>query len=525
MPRLLKAGTALMLLGACAVGPDFAKPPPPPVAGYTREPLAAETSATADISGGAAQRLVQGLDLPGQWWTLFHSEPLNRLIERALAANPDLQAAQAALRVANENVYAQEGAYFPSVTGNFTPSRQKTATGSLSPASASGNPYFSLYTAQLSVSYVPDVFGLNRRTVESLAAQAENQRFQVEATYLTLTSNVVTVAVQEAALRGQIAATQEIIRFETELLQLLQRQLALGQIAEVDVAAQDAALAQAEAALPPLLKQLAQQRDLLTALTGAFPSEEPAETFDLSGLQLPEDLPVSLPARLVEQRPDVRAAEANLHAASALIGVAVANRLPNLTLTAGAGSAANTISRMFTTGTGFWSVAGSLTQPIFEGGTLLHRERAARAAYEQSAAEYRSTVVTALQNAADALRALEFDADALKAAARSERAAGRSLELVRAQLRLGAVNYLALLNAQTTYQQALINLVQAQAARFADTAALFQAMGGGWWNRGDVAATAGPEVTTAAAQPTTAAPGDAPPAPVRPDGLANAAGL
>jgi NodT family efflux transporter outer membrane factor (OMF) lipoprotein len=445
-------------------------------------------TAAADVSGGAAQRFVQGLDLSGQWWTLFRSEQLNQLIEEALKASPTLQAAEATLRVAKENVYAQEGAYFPTVTANVTPSRQLTATGSVSPASASGNPYLSLYSAQLSVSYAPDVFGLNRRTVESLAALEEAQRFELEAAYVTLTSNVVAAAVREASLRGQIDATEAIIKIETELLDLFRRQLALGQVAEVDVAAQEAALAQAEAALPPLQKQLAQQRDLLTALLGGFPSQEPVEIFELSDLHLPEDLPVSLPARLVEQRPDVRAADATLHSASAQIGVAIANRLPNITLTASAGSAATAIDTLFSPGTIFWSVAASLTQTVFDGGTLLHKERAARAAYDEAAAQYRGTVITAMQNVADALRALQFDADALKAAVHAERAAARNLDLVRTQLRLGAVNYLALLNAQMTYQTALSNLVQAQASRYADTAALFQALGGGWWNRMDVVA-------------------------------------
>jgi NodT family efflux transporter outer membrane factor (OMF) lipoprotein len=494
------ASAALTLLPGCAVGPDFKTPAPPDVSGYTPQPLSAET-ASADVPGGAAQRFLQELDLPAQWWTLFHSEPLDRLVEQALKANPNVRAAQAALRVAQENVYAQQGAYFPAVTGNFSPSRSKTATGSVSPASASGNAIFSLFTAQLSVSYVPDVFGLNRRAVESLAAQAEAQRFQLEATYLTLSSNVVAATVQEASLRGQIAATEDIIKIETELVGLFRRQLALGQVAEVDVSAQEAALAQAEAALPPLQKQLALQRDLLTALLGRFPSEEPAETFALSDLRLPKDLPLSLPARLVEQRPDVAAANANLHSASALIGVAVANRLPNLTLSATDGSAANALSRLFTTGTGFWSIAGSVSGTIFDGGTLLHRERAARAAYDVAEAQYRSAVIIALQNVADALRALQFDANALKAAVHAERAAARTLQLTRAQLRLGAVNYLALLNAEQAYQTAQINLIQARANRLADTAALFQALGGGWWNRPD----ATPKGTTEAVRAETGA--------------------
>src|ERR1700730_3814444 len=480
---------ALLLLAAvagCAVGPDFKKPSPPQVSGYTPEPLAAET-ASAEVAGGATQRFVQGMDMPGQWWRLFHSQTLNTLIEQALKSNADLQAAQAALRVAMENVYAQQGFYYPTVAGSFQPSRNKTATGALSPASASGSPIFSLYTAQLAVSYDPDVFGLNRRTVESLAALADVQRYQLEATYLTLTSNLVAAAVQEASLRGQIAATADIIKIESQLLELLQRQNALGQVAEADVVAQRSAMAQAQAALPPLQKQLSVQRNLLTALLGRYPSEEPAERFDLASIELPQELPVSLPARGVEQRPDVAAANASLHSASALIGVAVANRLPNLTLSASDGSSPNALSRLFTTGTGFWSIAGTVAAPLLDGGTLLHRERAARAAYDQAAAQYRSTVIAALQNVADALRALQADADAVKATALAERSAAESLEITQKQLALGAINYLALLTAQQTYLQSRINLVQAQAGRYADTAALFQALGGGWWNRTDVA--------------------------------------
>ena len=485
---------AAALPAGCAVGPDFLRPAAPPVAGYTPEPLA-EKTASADVAGGEAQRFVQGLDIPGQWWTLFHSEPLNALIEEALKANPTLQAAQAALRVAQESVRAQQGFYYPSVAGNFTAARFKTATGAVSAASASGAAYLTLFTPQLTVSYVPDVFGLNRRTVEGLEAMAEVQRYQLEATYLTLTSNVVAAAVQEASLRGQIAATQEIIKIETELLELFRRQNSLGQIAQADVVAQQAALAQVQATLPPLQKQLAVQRDLLTALAGRFPSEEVDQRFELAVLQLPQDLPVTLPLRLVEQRPDVRAAEASWHNASAQIGVAIANRLPNVTLTANAGNSATEIERLFTPGTGFWAVAASLTQPIFAGGTLLHRERAARAAYDQSAWLYRSAVITAFQNVADSLRALQFDADALKAAVASERAAAESLEIARRQLQLGAISYLTLLNAQNTYQVARIALVQAQANRFADTAALFQALGGGWWNRGNSAWESASEAT------------------------------
>ena len=481
----LPAVVVVAFVTGCAVGPNFSRPAAP-VGGYTRERLAAATVATP-VPAGEAQRLIEGIDIPGQWWALFHSEPLNGLIEEALRNNPDLQAAQAALRVARETVLAQQGAYFPSVVASFTPSRQKDPTGAVAPTAASGNPTFSLFTAQVAVSYTPDVFGLNRRTVEGLAAQAEAQRFQVEATYLTLTANLVAAAVQEASIRGQIEATQEIITIGRALLESLRLQKALGRIAEADVAAQEAALAQAEASLPPLQKQLAVQRDLLTALMGRLPSKEPVERFELASLTLPQELPVSLPAQLVEQRPDVRAAEANLHAASAQIGVAVANRLPNVALTASDGSAATKIGQLFTPGTGLWSIAASLLQPVLDGGTLLHKERAARAAFDQAAAQYRSTIITACQNVADTLHALQTDAAAVQATARAEQAAVRSLEIARKQLELGAVNYPTVLTAQQTYVQARLALVQAQASRYADTAALFLALGGGWWNRTDVA--------------------------------------
>jgi NodT family efflux transporter outer membrane factor (OMF) lipoprotein len=483
----LPAVFLLACLGACAVGPDFERPAAPEVSGYTPEPLARQTS-SADVAGGAAQRFVQGLDIPGQWWTLFHSEALNALIEQALKDNPTLPAAEAALRQAWENVYAAQGAFFPTAVVSYSPSRNKTATGVTFTSASSGKPWFTLHTAQVVVTYAPDVFGGTRREVESLVATTEFQRFQLEAAYLTLTSNVVAAAVQEASLRGQIAATEEIIKIETESLGILRKQFELGQVAGADVAAVEATLAQAQTTLPPLQKQLAVQRDLLTALIGRLPSQEPAEKFELASLRLPQDLPVSLPSKLVDQRPDIQSAEAQLHAASAQIGVAVAAQLPQFTLTANSGTVANQFGQLFITpGTAFWTVAGNVAQTIFDAGTLLHKKRAADAAFDEAAAMYRSTVITAFQNVADTLQALKFDADTLLAAYTAERAALKSLEIVRRQLQLGAVTYLALLTAQNTYQTALIALVQAQAARYADTAALFQALGGGWWNREDVA--------------------------------------
>jgi NodT family efflux transporter outer membrane factor (OMF) lipoprotein len=325
-----------------------------------------------------------------------------------------------------------------------------------------------------------------RRQVEDQRAQAEAQRFALEATYLTLTSNVVAAAILEASLRGQIAATQTIIGIEQHSFEVLQKQQALGQASGADVLLQQAALAAALATLPPLQKQLAQQRDLIRALAGRYPSEDVAEQFDLASLQLPADLPVSLPSAVVEHRPDIRQAEANLNSASAQIGVAVANRLPQISLSAIVGTSPSTVAGLFAPGNGFFTLAADITQPIFDGGILLHKERAARANFDQVAAQYKNTVLTAFQNVADSLRALQADADAVNTALLAEQVAQHSLQITEAQQRLGQVGQLALLTVQQTYEQALINSVQAKAARLTDTAALFQALGGGWWNRQDV---------------------------------------
>jgi NodT family efflux transporter outer membrane factor (OMF) lipoprotein len=480
---MVVCAVASAVLGGCAVGPDFHRPAPPDVKGYQSEPLPATVSAGSGADGPVEpQHLIEGMDIPAQWWTLFHSQPLNDLIEQALKANPDVEAAKAALRGAWENVYAQRGFYFPTVTADVNPTRQKMAN-PLASIVSSGSYIFNVNTAQVSVAFVPDVFGGNRRQVESLQAQAQMQRFELEATYLTLTANLVNAALTEAALRAQIDATHAIIDDQSHTLASFRRQLELGQVAEADVAAQEAQLAQVEATLPPLEKQLAQQRDLIAALAGRFPGETLTASFELSGLSLPEDLPVSLPSKLVEQRPDIRAAEEQMHAASAQIGVAIANRLPNIQLTGNIGSTATEFSQLFTSGTGFWGIAADISQPIFDGGTLLHKERAARAAFEQSKAQYRSTVIAAFQNVADTLHAIQSDTDAVRTARVAALAAARSLAIARRQLTLGDTSELTVFAAEATSRQAEINLVQAQANRYTDAAALFQALGGGWWNR------------------------------------------
>jgi NodT family efflux transporter outer membrane factor (OMF) lipoprotein len=473
-----------MVLAGCEVGPDFKKPAPPDVASLAAQPLGM-TEATPGVAGGETQSFTQG-DIAGDWWTLFHSKTLNDLIAQAIANSPDLKAAQAAIRVAHENTAAQRGDYYPSVTAGLSAARY-SQPGTLAPVPINNSFEYNLFTPQVSVSFVPDVFGLNQRTVESLHAQERGARFQMMATYTTLTSNVVVTAIQEASTDAQIRATQDMIAAEEKSVEILRLQLSKGYASRVDLAAQESQLAAAKASLPPLIKQAAQFHDQLAVLCGQFPSQAPAMNLDIASLQLPQTIPVSLPSTIVSQRPDILQAQENLHAASANIGVAVANRLPNLQLTADAGSTALAIGKVFAPGTGFWTIGASLTQPIFDGGKLMHEERGARAAYDQAAEQYRSTVLTAFQNVADSLVALQQDADALKSAALADHAAKVTLDLTDRQVRDGYTGYLSQLAAEQAYQQAHIGLLQAQANRYADTAALFQALGGGWWHRTDLA--------------------------------------
>ena len=481
--RLLAAFIATVLAG-CAVGPDFRRPAPPVVASYTPEALPTET-AEAKVAGGASQRFAPGEEIPAQWWALFRSEALDRLIRQALADSPTLAAAQATLRVAEENRRALFGALFPSVDGGASATRQKIS-GATFGQSGTEIPAFTLYNASVNVSYMLDLFGGTRRAVEAAGAEVNFQRFQLEGAWLTLAANVVTTAVQEGALRAQIRATQEILAAEEQQLALVEQQFQLGGASRPEILAQRAQLAQTRATLPPLEKQLAQARHRLAVLAGRFPGEAgKLPEFDLEGLNLPQDLPVSLPSSLARQRPDIRAAEEILHAASARIGVATANLYPRITLSAGFGSEASEVGDLFGVGTSIWSLGAGLLQPIFRGGELSARRRAAIAAYDQAEAQYRETVLEAFQNVADVLRALEKDAQTLKAQAEAEAVSRASLDLARKQFQLGAVSYLTLLNAERQHQQARISLVQARAARFSDTAALFQALGGGWW-KGDV---------------------------------------
>jgi NodT family efflux transporter outer membrane factor (OMF) lipoprotein len=479
--RLLICVASASLAG-CAVGPDFKRPALPPAAGYGQASEQLVSVAAPDTTG-VSQRLVTGLDIPAQWWTLFQSPKLTRLVEQALHANPTLNAAEAALRQSHELYSAQWTAYFPQVQGDAGATRSKFPSSTLTSPTVANSTTYTLYTAQLSLSYAPDVFGATRRAVEAARAGVAATRFQMEATYLNLSSNVVVTAVQEASLRGQIAATQRLLQLQAQLTADVRGQRALGTASELDLLSQESAEAQTAQTLPPLQKQLGQARDALTALLGRLPSEEPEETFELSDLTLPSELPLTIPSQLIEQRPDVRQAEESMHAASAQVGVALANMLPQFAINADLGSSVLKLGQLFSPYTGFWDLGASLTQTLFDAGALLHRRRAADAVLDQAAAQYRAAVILACQNVADTLRALQADADALKASAEADRTARRTLDLAREQRGIGTISEVAVLNAEQAYQQAELMLVQAQANRYADTAGLYQALGGGWWHR------------------------------------------
>ena len=477
MRGTVRAGIAVLcgvFAAGCTVGPDYRRP-------ALDDPDYGTQQALDD-----AQRIVSGRDIPAEWWALFQSPALDSLVRQAFAANPNVAAARAALKAARENTLAQGGAYYPSVDAGLGASRQQTPTATLTPAAANNAATYSLITPQLSVSYTLDIWGQNQRAIEGLRAQEDFQRYQVEAAYLTLTSSIVVTAIQEASLRAQIDATREMIALDRDSLDILRRQNALGQIAEADVLAQQAALAQVEQTLTPLENQLSTARGQLTALLGRLPSQEPAERFSLDDLHLPSELPLTLPSHLVEQRPDVLAAEAVMRNASAQIGVAFANRLPKFTLSADVGSAASGLTGaagLFSAGTGFWSLGGDIAATLFDGFTLEHRQRAAEFGLEQTAAQYKGTVITAFQNVADALHILANDARGLKAAEAADAATSENLRVTRRQLELGAIATLSLLSAQQTQLQTRISLVQARASRLTDSVMLVQALGGGWWNR------------------------------------------
>ncbi|MCX7117530.1 MAG: efflux transporter outer membrane subunit [Legionellales bacterium] len=469
-------GLTLLMLTSCAVGPNYIRSD----VGLSKNKLSKTTLIASKY--GKSQHFVHNMDIPAQWWTLFHSKPLNDLVEESLKNNPTVMAARATLKASFEQMYASIGSFYPAVGLSFSQTVQQSAK-ILTSVLANNQYNYALYTGQLYVSYTPDVFGGTRRQVESSAATAGYQQFQLEATYLTLSSNVVNAAIQEASLRAQIAATQKIITCQTKTLSILKRQLILGDASEADLATFAATLAQTEATLPPLQRQLALHRDLLNALIGRFPDDQRTPMFHFHDLTLPTDLPLALPSALLEHRPDIRAAEEQMKAANALIGVAIANRLPNVSIGASnAGTSAVQLSGLLGPNSQFWALAGLVAAPIFQGGTLLHKQRFAEAQYETSAALYRLTIINAFQNVADTLKTIQSDARTLNGLSKAERAAFKSLSISRDQHAMGDSSILDLLFNEQLHQQARIKLIQAEANRLTDTVALFQALGGGWWN-------------------------------------------
>src|ERR1043165_64530 len=483
---------AMMLgsLSACLVGADFKTPEPPKVNHYTKPPWLCRT-ASAPGHGGASQQFIQTKAISAEWWRLFHSPKINKLICRGIANSPNLTAAKATLQEAQQNLNAGIGnGLYPNIGAQVTAQRGSntcffSSSNGTSSVASSGIPssVFNLFNASLNASYLLDFFGGIRRQIQGLKAQVEYQYFELRAAYLSLTSNIVTTAITIASLHKQICVTKQLIREQAEQLAIIKKQFDLGGVSKIDVVAQQTQLAQTRATLPPLEKNWAQTRHLLAILVGAFPSQRCViPSLDLDELHLPTTLPLSVPSALVRQRPDIRAAEALWEAANAQVGVATANLYPQITINGSWGKSNTVGSKVFGSQSNLWNIGAGLFQPLFRGGALLAERRAAIAAYDAAAAQYRETVLQAFKNVADTLRAIEADAREMRAQKQAETAAYANLYLVKQQFRLGGVSYLSLLDAQRQYQQTRISLVQAEASRYADTAALFQALGGGWWN-------------------------------------------
>lgn len=464
-------------LVGCAVGPKFTSPEAPKADRYGSSPTLAQVG-DASTPGGGVQALKSGEEVQAKWWTAFGSEALNARVDEALAHSPSLEAARASLKQAQETYRAAKGGWFPSadLAAGASRVKQGVATG------GTGTP-FTLYNASVNVSYTLDLFGGVRRGVELRGAQVDYQRWLLEGAELSLASNVATATFREAALQEQIGATQEVVKLLQEQSDLASKQYAIGVKSQGDLLAVQAQLATAQAQLAPLNFALASVRNQLAVLLGKLPSEGPAPAGDLSGYTLPGDVPLSLPSELTRQRPDVLAAEAQLHAATAQVGLATANLFPQITLGGAYGSSATQTKDLFKEPSTSWSLGLNLLQPIFHGGSLRAQKRAAEAGLDAASATYRASVLNAFANVSDALNALQFDADALAAQSQAEQAAAKSLDLVKASYRLGAASYLQLLDATRQWQQARIGYIQARANRLSDTAALYAALGGGWRQR------------------------------------------
>lgn len=461
-------------LSSCAVGPRFARPEPPRLTAYTARPP------TATAAAGRVQRFAFSNRLAADWWRLFHSRALDAVVAAAVAGNPGAQAAEATLRQSQDALRAGYGIFFPQLDATAGFSRQQftpTRFGIQQPASV-----FNLFTLGATVSYVLDIWGGQRRTVEALRAQAEAQGYNVRATYLVLEGNVVNTVIAAAAYREQIRATEELIAIEKDQVHLAEVQVQAGTAPYLNVLSLQNQLAATRATLAPLAQRLDQAQHLLAALVGKTPAEWTPPPVALAELTLPADVPLSLPSQLVRQRPDILVAEAQLHAATAQIGVATAALLPSLTLSGSFGLNNPSIASLFSVASIFWTLGATLAQPLFHGGTLWYQRKQAIDARDQAVAAYRQTVLAAFEQVADALRALAHDAEALAAQADAVTTAKAALALVQANYQAGVAGYLQLLTADAQYLQARLGYIQAEAQRLQDTVALFVALGGGWWN-------------------------------------------
>lgn len=480
--RFFGVMTVAAMLAGCAVGPDFHSPKGLTLSRYTAKPMPSQT-VSADISGGKSQQFIQGEAISREWWKVFCSPALDQLIREALLNSPTLASARAKLMQAQEEVSAQIGStQFPRLDGNISATREQVNLQAFG-ISAFPNPApFTLYNTGVNVSYTLDLFGANRRALEALCATVDYQRYELAASQMTLAGNIVTAAIRSASLGQQIKITQNMIELQQNQLAITEKRYRSGGVAKIDVLSQRSQLAQVTATLSPLQQQFEQTRHQIAIYLGKAPSEVFIPDIDLSDLQLPVELPVSLPSALLRQRPDVQASEALLHQAYANVGVATANLYPNITITGSLATEAASISKLFGPGSSAWNIGPALMQPIFHGGALRAKRRSAIAALQQAEAAYQETVLQAIQNVADTLIALEFDAKTLQAKATATLQARDTYDITSKRYNAGGVGYLALLDAQRQYDQATLDEVQAVAARYADSAALFQALGGGWRN-------------------------------------------
>lgn len=476
LPRKALASAVALLLTACPLGPNFVRPEAPKVSGYTP----GENPGSTLPAEGQAQKFVEGKKIVADWWRLFGNERVDRIVSDAIAHNWTLAAAQATLRQSQDNLRAGYGIFFPQLEGNIGASRQTSDLERI--GVTAGSSVYNLFTLSASVSYTLDIWGGQRRQVESLAAQMDAQRYNVLAARITLSGNVVNTAIAEAAYRAQIQATEELIALEKDQVNITQAQAQAGTVPFANVLSIQSLLASAEATLPPLEEKIDQSQHLLAVLTGRTPAEWKSEDISLSEFTLPSDLPLSLPSDFVRQRPDILMAEAQLHDANAQIGVRTAAMLPNLTLSPSVGSNSLDITKIFQPASLFWSLAANIAGPIFDGGTLWFQRKAAIEAHDAVLAQYKQTVLSAFEQVADTLQALQHDAETLQAESEAVRTAADALKLVQLNYQSGVANYLQVLTADEQFHQASIARIQAQAQRLQDTVALYVALGGGWWN-------------------------------------------